>query len=447
MSANYQSIKILDIKIGKRGRVILSGSEEESLEVLKESLTREGLINPITVLKIDDPNYQYELIAGERRLTAATELGWAEINAFVYETLDDFKKLSIELFENLARKQMTWQEEVKLKYDIHELMKSRAKGKWTHEDTAAMLEASRATVTKDLKLAEAIIAMPSIARAKSKREAMRALDKLAITMQKEEIAETILNKEPLTLNDEQINLIASTYKVGDYFELMKTIPDGSVDYIDFDPPWGIGGDAKHDNLKRVFADDLEEAMGGDFNLFYNQGLKLALKKLKKSGWITIWFGIEHYQKVVEILNSIPKLKFNLIPALWYKGNGQTNAPHLYMKSTVEFFIYATYNGFLHVEGRNNVFDVSVDYGNAKRHPNQKPIKLCSDLLDVFAFKGAFVISAFAGSGNMLLTAWTKNMKAVGFDLNKDYKNSFVVAVSELLKSGKVQQEQEPDEDD
>ncbi|HEU4586559.1 MAG TPA: ParB/RepB/Spo0J family partition protein [Gemmatimonadaceae bacterium] len=73
----------------------------EELEELKSSLRASGLLQPITVRKSQSGG-GYELIAGERRLRAATALGWTEIPAVIKE-IDDTTLLTLALVENLQR--------------------------------------------------------------------------------------------------------------------------------------------------------------------------------------------------------------------------------------------------------------------------------------------------------------------------------------------------------
>jgi ParB family chromosome partitioning protein len=73
----------------------------EELAELEASLRASGLLQPITVRP--SPSGQgYELIAGERRLRAATRLGWTEIPA-VIKPIDDQTLLTLALVENLQR--------------------------------------------------------------------------------------------------------------------------------------------------------------------------------------------------------------------------------------------------------------------------------------------------------------------------------------------------------
>src|SRR6266487_3318966 len=82
----------------------------QALKELQDSLKSSGLLQPITVRRTREGREQYELIAGERRLRAATELGWATISA-VIKDLDDRDLLALALVENLQRSDLNPVEE------------------------------------------------------------------------------------------------------------------------------------------------------------------------------------------------------------------------------------------------------------------------------------------------------------------------------------------------
>ncbi len=73
----------------------------EELAELQESLRASGLLQPITVRRRPGKD-GFELIAGERRLRAATKAGWKEIPAIIKE-IDDKTILTLALVENLQR--------------------------------------------------------------------------------------------------------------------------------------------------------------------------------------------------------------------------------------------------------------------------------------------------------------------------------------------------------
>jgi len=73
--------------------------DPEQLAELEASLKASGLLQAITVRRRGDA---FELVAGERRLRAATNLGWNEITAVVRD-FDDQTMLVLALVENLQR--------------------------------------------------------------------------------------------------------------------------------------------------------------------------------------------------------------------------------------------------------------------------------------------------------------------------------------------------------
>ncbi|MGH9428544.1 MAG: ParB/RepB/Spo0J family partition protein [Terriglobia bacterium] len=73
----------------------------DELRELQESLDTSGLLQPIAVRKRPRGD-GYELVAGERRLRAAIDLGWTTISAIVKD-LDDRQLLGLALVENLQR--------------------------------------------------------------------------------------------------------------------------------------------------------------------------------------------------------------------------------------------------------------------------------------------------------------------------------------------------------
>lgn len=91
-----KNIDIDDIVINKRIRRNLG-----ELDSLMKSMGTFGLMNPIVI------NQKNELIAGERRLTAAKKLGWTTIPAAVVSHEGELEKLELEIEENLHRRNLT----------------------------------------------------------------------------------------------------------------------------------------------------------------------------------------------------------------------------------------------------------------------------------------------------------------------------------------------------
>jgi ParB family chromosome partitioning protein len=77
------------------------------MQELKESISHHGILEPIIVRSLDNG---YELVAGERRLRAAKELGLEKVPAVIHQLTEE-KAYEIALIENLQREDLNPVEE------------------------------------------------------------------------------------------------------------------------------------------------------------------------------------------------------------------------------------------------------------------------------------------------------------------------------------------------
>ncbi len=104
--SELRRIRIADVGANRfQPRRTFTESELSELEV---SIRTNGLLQPITVRR--QPGGGWELVAGERRLRAASRLGWLEIPAVVHD-FDDQAMLTLALVENLQRADLNAVEE------------------------------------------------------------------------------------------------------------------------------------------------------------------------------------------------------------------------------------------------------------------------------------------------------------------------------------------------
>lgn len=102
---------------------------DKDIDNLAEQIGRVGQIHPIVIH--DDGR----LVAGERRLEAHKRLGYTEIRCTIFEQLPHNEAYLIELQENLARKQLPWQDEAKAILNYHNQKTEQIPG-WTQLGTS-----------------------------------------------------------------------------------------------------------------------------------------------------------------------------------------------------------------------------------------------------------------------------------------------------------------------
>jgi len=116
---------------------------EEALADLVHSILQHGLAQPVLVRPSEDKGYQ--LIAGERRLRACKQAGFATIPAII-KPVSDVEALKLALVENLDREDLNPIEEAE------GYARLIAEFQYTHQTLAELFGKSRSAVTNTLRI-------------------------------------------------------------------------------------------------------------------------------------------------------------------------------------------------------------------------------------------------------------------------------------------------------
>lgn len=113
----YIPLELIEIVRDERQRAKIVTSS------LRESIAKRGVLQAIIVEELPEGAARpYRLIAGERRLTASIELGYAGIPARLLSDLTPSEAQLIELEENIKREDLPWQDLVRAIGKIHRLL-------------------------------------------------------------------------------------------------------------------------------------------------------------------------------------------------------------------------------------------------------------------------------------------------------------------------------------
>ena len=441
---NLKTVGINDIEVIDRAREELGDIDE-----LVESINREGLIQPLAVAEVfwspdngPEPVHKYRLLAGGRRYEACIISEIQKVPVRIYDKeLSELEIKSIELAENIYRKDFEWQEEVKLKKEIHELQTEVYGEKvttkagtpeeigWSKRDTAALLNESPSGLVQDMQLADALDFIPGLDKAKNKSEANKLLKKVQSQVIEEELAKRLKEKKANTPLSKQRKELVDNFMIRDFFEGIKKVPDGSIDLVELDPPYGVdlrGQKKKKGNVETTTM-NYNEVAADEYTKFMNKVFKECYKKMSSNSWMICWFGPHPwFQTIYDGLMSAG-FETRMIPGIWYKGTGQTMQPNMYLANDYEMFFYARKGSpSISLQGRGNTFNYKPVPAGKKSHPTERPIEMIQDVLTTFGWKGCRVLVPFLGSGNTLLASANMGMSAFGFELSKQYKDSFVV---------------------
>jgi ParB family chromosome partitioning protein len=156
--------------------------KDETLEELKESIKSYGIIQPISVRKLNSDNY--EIIAGERRYKAAKMAGLMEIPSIIIE-IEEKDSANIALIENIQREDLNFIEEANA---YKKIMKEFG---LTQEDLAKKIGKKQSTIANKVR----ILKLPENIKEKLlKNDLTERHGRALLKIKDNEIQEEIINK-------------------------------------------------------------------------------------------------------------------------------------------------------------------------------------------------------------------------------------------------------------
>ena len=206
---------------------------------------------------------------------------------------------------------------------------------------------------------------------------------------------------------------------GDCLERMKEIPDGSVDMVLTDPPYGM-------SFISNYRKDKYEAIQNDSNLswlceFIDESFRVA--KDNTAHYVFCSFhNIDVFKQAIE-----KKFKIKNI-LVWEKNNTSMGDLKADFAPKVEFVIFFQ-KGRRLINGKRdpNIFKFSRT-GN-KHHPTEKPVDMIEYLLSKFSDTGNTILDPFMGSGSTGVACKNTNRKFIGIEMDEGY---FDVAKNRML---------------
>ncbi len=397
------------------------------LSGLAGSIKKQGLLHPIVVndytpLEHESQELKYLLVAGERRLRASILIGAVDIEATLFDFLDDNQRKEIELEENVCREDFTWQERCEALRQLDELKRekfggatqSRKSTGWGLSETADIVGLSLGAVSQDIKLAHDLKDNPSLLKKVknlSKAAARRVINR---SLKAKMLARQVKDGKIIP----HVKLL-----LGPCEDLIDTLEDNSVHLLLTDPPFaaeGIIKRAEGSNQMSYNVDNGNVSVEKDMSQVYRELIPKLFKKLVPGAQVYIFFGHGFYTELIGVLRGNGFI-IDDTPLIWHKR--RVSAPptdHHYMPS-YEGILFGYKPPQLRTlrKAVPNVLSISADAPQVRVHGLQKPLDLLNLLIDNSTDVGEVVLDCFAGSGRTLIAASKLKRTAIGFEKNED----------------------------
>ena len=210
---------------------------------------------------------------------------------------------------------------------------------------------------------------------------------------------------------------------GDCLELMKNIPDGSVDLVLTDPPYPTTSRGNAGNSGGM----LQKEINKKGKVFEHNNIDCTeyapeFYRVLKDG--SHCYVMTNHINLIKMLNVFTDCGFHFIKSLiWNKGNkimGQ------YYMSQFEYILFFRkgYGKKINNCGTADILSVpnkkTKDENGKNIHDTEKPIELMQILIENSSNENDVVLDSFMGVGATALACINTNRNFIGIELDKGY---------------------------
>lgn len=209
---------------------------------------------------------------------------------------------------------------------------------------------------------------------------------------------------------------------GDCLDVMKDIPDGSVDMVLCDLPYGEVTQ-KSGGLRLLDRGDADEC---------NMDLALVAREVHRlcRGSIYAFCGTE---QISDLVGHFKRLGMTTRVCVWEKTNpSPMNGSRLWL-SGLEFCVFARKaNATFNEHCKKALWQAPS--GRSKIHPTEKPVRLMERLILASSNKSDTVLDLCMGSGTTGVACGNLGRKFIGIELNRKYYHIARKRISEAYKT-------------
>lgn len=210
---------------------------------------------------------------------------------------------------------------------------------------------------------------------------------------------------------------------GDCLELMKRLPDGSVDLVLTDPPYKMNhstGGCTNIGMKDRWNGNIKAGntvMGFDTSIKFSDWLPDVYRVLKDGSHCYIFCNDKNLQELLNEATSVGFRESNVL--VWMKNNA---CPNRYYMKNCEFvlFLYKGKAKPICNMSSKSAFDCKNINGKNKLHPTEKPVEILEMLIKNSTNIGETVIDPFMGSGSTGVACVNTNRNFIGMEIDPKY---------------------------
>ena len=199
---------------------------------------------------------------------------------------------------------------------------------------------------------------------------------------------------------------------GDCLELMKNIPDGSVDLVLTDPPYGM---AFKSNYRKEKYNEIQNDKSLEWLERYISECYRVLKNNSAIYCFCSWHNVDVFKQAIG-----KKFKVKNI-LIWEKNNTSMGDLKGSYAPKYEMIIFA-HKGRKLLNGFRYADIIKASRTGNKNHPTQKPVDLLETFIKNSSDESSVVFDGFMGSGSTGVACVNTNRHFIGIELDEGYFN-------------------------
>lgn len=420
MSTDFRRIPCSSIDIERDTRQRRAITTDD----LELSISRRGVIHPIIVEP--RPAGRFLLIAGERRLTTSIKLGLLDIPARLFSDLPQVEREILELEENIRRKAITWQEEVRAIASIHAKL-STANPEWNGKQLAEEIGYDQGEMSRLLKISremhdEKIAGLDSSRTAYNliiRREERRSADAIAELMDlgrdepepletNDPVESKVENSHQLTVPAPMLPAIRppperpESILTADFCSWVESYSGPTFNFVHCDFPYGVnvfGGKWSGRESSDTYYDQSDA---------YWELLSVFCKNIDKfmshSAHLMFWYSMDYHAETLKFLaQNAPSLTMQRRPLVWVKSDnvGICPDPERGPRYVTETALIGSREDRKIVKTVANAISSPTD---KRYHPSTKPEPMLRHFFQMFVDDTTKLFDPTCGSGAALRAA-------------------------------------------
>ena len=195
----------------------------------------------------------------------------------------------------------------------------------------------------------------------------------------------------------------------DCIDILKQLPDKSIDCVLTDPPYGMD----YQSARRT---DKYNKIDGDNDLKWLPSFLEELKRVSKEN--SIWYIFCSWHKVDVFKQEIQKVKNIKNILIWNKNNFGSGDLLCDFAPKYEMIIFCNDNKKLNGKRIANVLNFAKTDNSL--HPTQKPVDLFGCLIDKATQENDLVLDCFSGSGTTAIACHNLKRRFICIEKDVEY---------------------------